>query len=159
PSRWRRNVSTAMSASLTGDSDTPLVHCRSGCLNVLSAISPASRTASANCAAVAAARALRSTSCNGQTLHPNGRPIGAGAELEIVRRLEAREHRDEAAGDRDLAHRVAAAALLDPEPGGAAAVVAGDRIDAHADQLGYVEAFVDVGDQLIGRARAGFEMK
>src|SRR5258706_12758335 len=104
-----------MSASLPGESDTPLVHCRSGCLSVLSAISPASRTASANCAAVAATGALGSASCNGQALHPNGRRIGAVAELEIVGGLEPGKHRDEIAGDRDLAHRIGAAAVLDPE--------------------------------------------
>ena len=50
-------------------------------------------------------------------------------------------------------------AVLDPQPGRAAAVVAGDEIGAHADQVGDVEAVLDRGDQLL-RARApGCEMQ
>jgi PmbA protein len=36
------------------------------------------------------------------------------------------------AGDRHFAHRVSDLAVLDPEPGGAAAVIAGDAVDPHA---------------------------
>ena len=54
------------------------------------------------------------------------------------------------AGDRDLADRKGELATLDPEAGGAAAVVAGDDVGAHADQVGDIEPVLDVGDQLVG---------
>ena len=41
------------------------------------------------------------------------------------------QHRAEVAGDRDLLDRVRELAVLDPEPGGAARVVAGDGVEAH----------------------------
>src|SRR5262249_41930215 len=78
---------------------------------------------------------------------------------EIARGLERTEHCHKIAGDRDLADRVAAAPILDPETGCAAAIVASDLIDAHADELGYVEALDDVGDELRGRARPGLEVE
>src|SRR5207247_8414503 len=109
-----------ISASLTGD-DSPLIHCRTGWRKVRSAISPAARTASAS--ASASALRLRSASGNGQPLDAHGRRIRAIAELEIVGRLERAEHRNEIAGDRDFAQRIAAAATLDPQPGRAAVVV------------------------------------
>src|SRR6266446_2460000 len=111
-----------MSASLTGD-DSPLIHCRNGCRKVRSATSPAARTVSAS--AGASALRLRSTSGNGQPLDAHRRRVGAIAELEIVSGLKRSEYCDQIARDRDFAHRVAAAAILDPEPRRAAAVVAG----------------------------------
>ena len=50
-------------------------------------------------------------------------------------------------------------AILDPEAGGAAAVIAGHAIDAHAHQLGDIEALADVGDQLCRRKLARFQIE
>src|SRR5215831_17469134 len=61
--------------------------------------------------------------------------------------------------DRDLAHWIGDLAIFDPETGGAAAIVAGDAVDAGADQIGDVEALLDVRHQLGRRYGAGFEMQ
>ena len=107
----------------------------------------------------ASALRLRSTSGNGQPLDAHCRRVGAIAELEIVGRLKRTKYRDQIARNRDFAHRIAAAAILDPEARRAAAVVAGHRVHARADQLGDVEAIGDVGDQLIGAARSRLNMQ
>src|SRR5712691_5151653 len=147
-----------MSASQTGDVAS-LSHCLTGPRKVLSATSPAARTAPANSAVSSAAGSARSASCNGEALHTHGRRIGAHAELEVVCGRERGVHSDEIAGDRHLAHRVAALAVLDPEAAGAAAVVAGHAVDAEADQLGDIETLGNVRDQLVGRELARFEME
>src|SRR5262249_52385830 len=156
--RSRSSSSTAMSTSLTTEV-LPLAHCFGDLPKVLSASAPPSRTAAASNAAASAALRWPSASCNGEALQANGRRIGAVAELEIVGGLDRTEHGDEVARDGHLAHRISALAVLDPEAGGAAAVVAGHLVDAHADQLGDIEAVRDVGDQFVGRLRAGFEMQ
>src|SRR3954468_24558032 len=63
------------------------------------------------------------------------------------------------AGDRHLAHGISEFAVLDPEAGGAATAMAGDAVDARADQIGDVETLLDVGDQLGRRLRAGFKVQ
>src|SRR5205085_5480616 len=62
-------------------------------------------------------------------------------------------------GDRDLAYRIGQFAVLDPQAGGATAVVAGHEVGAHADQVSDVKAVLDVGDQLSRRLRSRFEMQ
>ena len=64
------------------------------------------------------------------------------------------EHVLEIARDGDFRNRKGDLAILDPEAGGAAAVIAGHAIDAHAHQFGDIEALFDVGDQFFGRKRA-----
>src|SRR5262249_17223719 len=146
-----------MSASQTGDVAS-LSHCLTGPRNVLSASSPAARTASAR-NVVMPTLAARSASGNGQALHTHGRSIGAPAEFEVVGGRERGVHGDQIAGDRDFAYRVGALAVLNPEAAGTAAIVAGDAIDAEADQLGDVKALGDIGDQFIGRERTRFEIE
>src|SRR5690348_11567618 len=97
----RNRASTAMSASLTGD-DAPLVQLFSGAPNIASASAPASRTHAASRAASAASSA-GSVAGNGQALDAQGRRVGAVAEFQIVRRREALEYVEQAAGDGHLA--------------------------------------------------------
>ena len=150
-SRARSRSLTAMSASLTGESSSPLVQRLSGPRD-----GRARKLAGlAHHGFERAARRRRRDHCPA-TVRPSSRTrrrIGAVAEFEIVGRRQRAEHVEQMAGDGDLAHRIGALAVLDPEAGGAAAVVAGHHVDAHADQVGDVEAVGDVGDQLLG-ARA-----
>src|SRR5580700_5525246 len=115
PSRSRNSLSTAMSASQTGD-EAPLVQFFKGVPNMERASAPASRTLDARCWA-ARARSTVSVARNSQALHADGRSVGAVAEGKIVRRFETLEHFEQLPGDRDLAHRVGQFAVLDPEPG------------------------------------------
>src|SRR3954452_3858974 len=151
-----------MSASETGD-DAPLVHFFSSVRNIHCASAPASRTVSFSSAAsrlrMVSSSELASASAKRQTLDAHRRRIDAVAELEIVRGLHRLEDLEQMAGDRDLTHGIGELAVLDPEAGGAAAVVAGDAIDPGADQVGDVKALLDIGDQLGRRRRAGLEMQ
>src|SRR5579862_5564388 len=109
--RSRNNTSTAISASDTGDSASPLVQFFNGVLNIDSAKAPASRTASASRAACCC-RSTTSVAGNSQALHAHGRRIGAVAEGEVVRRHETLEYFREVAGDGDFAHRISQHAVL-----------------------------------------------
>src|SRR5262249_50744051 len=115
-SRSRNSLSTAMSASDTGEAASPLVQLFSGVPNIDRANRPASRTLAAS----RAASRCRSTSVagNNQALHAHGRCIGAIAEGEVASRREALEYLGEMAGDGDFAHRISQRAALDPEAGG-----------------------------------------
>src|SRR5271170_3346582 len=157
-SRSRNSRSTAISASETGEEVGPLVQVRSGAPNIACASAPASRTAASSRAEICAKPAT-SMAGNSQTLHAHGRRIGAVAEGQVVRRLEACEYIAERAGDRDLADRESALAVLDPESGGAAAIVAGHQIDPHADQVGDEKAVLDLGDQRVGALGSRRQMK
>src|SRR5580693_894367 len=137
-SRSRSNTSTAISASDTGDKASPLVQFFSGVLNIASAKAPASRTASARRAACCC-RSTTSVAGNSEALHAHGRRIGAVAEDEVVRRRQALEYFGEVPGDSDFAHRISELAILDPKSRGAAAIIAGHQVDAHADQVGDIE--------------------
>src|SRR3954454_1860568 len=119
-SRARKKLSTAMSASLTGEPPC-LVQFLTDVWNVRAASAPASRTASSTARFSSGTR-------NGQSFQPHGWRIGAVAEFEIVRRRERRENVVEMARDRDLTHRIHQFAVLDPQARGAAAVIAGDEI-------------------------------
>src|SRR4029079_6548929 len=132
----------AISASHTGD-DPFLVQRRNGPRKVFSASSPASRTAANNKSRSASGLPAG----NGETLHADGRRIGAVAELEIVCRRQRGEHLGEIAGNRNFADREGRFAILDPEAGRAAAVIAGDLVDAHADQTGHIEPVAEIGNQ------------
>src|SRR3954467_552482 len=118
-----------MSASDTGE-ETPLVQFFSSVRNSDSASAPASRTASASSApSPAMIRSLRLsalTSANRQSLDAQRRRIDAVAEFQIVGRRERFEHLDQMTGDGHFAHRKGNLAVLDPESGCAAAVIAGD---------------------------------
>src|SRR3954468_6137051 len=148
-----------MSASETGD-EAPLVQFFSSVRNSDKASAPASRTVSRNSAASRAQiLSAVSASAKRQALDAQRRRVDAVAEFQIVGRDERLEHRQQVSGDRHLAHGVGDLAVLDPEAGGAAAVIAGHAIDAGADQVGDVKALLDVGDQLFRRHRAGFEVQ
>src|SRR5688572_14285725 len=123
-----------MSASDTGE-DAPLVQFFSSVRNSDSASAPASRTVSVSRAAsrfsisrVTILSCTRSalTSAKRQPLDTNRRRIDAVTEFQIVGRHHRLEYLQQMPGDRDLAHRIGDFAILDPEAGGAAAVVAGD---------------------------------
>src|SRR3954465_7984394 len=160
--RASRRSLTAMSAYETGE-DAPLVHFFSSVRNIDCASAPASRTVSCSSAAsrvrMASPVAFVSTSAKRQTLDAHRRRIDAVAELEIVRRLHRLEDLEQMAGYRHLAHGISEFAVLDPEAGGAATVIAGDAVDTRADQIGDVETLLDVGDQLGRRRRAGFKVQ
>src|ERR1700710_1143164 len=151
-----------MSASATGD-DAPLVQLLISVRNSDSASAPASRTAWFNSAASrgptlsGALPAL--TSAKRQSLDTHRRSVDAIAEFEVVGRHHRFEYFEQVAGDRHLAHRIGNGAVLDPETGGAAAIVAGHAVDAGADQGGDVKSLLDIGDQLGRRGLAGFEMQ
>src|SRR6266851_2006472 len=91
---------------------------------------------------------------DGEVIDAQGRRIGAGAEFEVASGDHAPEHVVEVAGDGHLADRKDDLAVLDPEPGGAAAVIAGQAVDPHAHQFGDVKSALDVRDELSGAKRA-----
>src|SRR5262245_8235706 len=143
-----------MSASDTGES-LPLVQCFSAALNVMSARSPASWTALASSSRIR----LRSDPGNGQTLDPHRRRVGSVAEFEIIGGRERAENIVEVTGNRHLADRIGQFAALDPKTGSAAAVIAGDDVDAHANQVSDVEPVLDVSDQFFWRDSTSFKVE
>src|SRR3954470_14303949 len=151
-----------MSASETGD-DAPLIQFFRSVRNSDSASAPASRTVLSSSVASRARRLSRSsrelTSANRQALDAQRRRVDAVAEFQIVGRNQRPEHLKQMARDRYLADRIGDLAVLDPEAGGAAAVIAGHAVDAGADQVGDVKALLDIGDQLGRRRLAGLEMQ
>src|SRR5688572_11460253 len=90
-------------------------------------------------------------SSDSHAIDPNGRRVHAVAELQIAGRLQFAEYVLEIAGNRQFADGVGDLAVLDPEAGSAAAVIAGDAVDAHAHKFGDVKPFADIGHQF-GRA-------
>src|ERR1700758_2658065 len=104
---------------------------------------PASRTVSSS--------NLRSSDASGagkcHALDADSGGIGAMAEFQVAGRGQAQEHILEIAGDGDFGNGKGDLAILDPETGGAATVVARHAIDAHAHQLSDVEALFDIGHQ------------
>src|SRR5438876_11777746 len=144
-----------MSASDTGD-EAPLVQFFSSVRNSDSASAPASRTVAFN---KSASRARSLASAKRQSLDAHRRRVDAVAEFQNVGGLHRLEDLEQVSRDRHLAHRMGDLAVLDPEAGRAAAVVAGDAVDAGADQIGDVEALLDVAHQLGRRGFAGFEMQ
>src|SRR5262249_8015383 len=84
---------------------------------------------------------------NGQAFDPNGRGVHAVAESQIVGGGQRLEDVEQVTRDGNLADRVTDLSVLDPEPAGAATVVARHAVDAAADQVGDVEAVLDVRDQ------------
>src|SRR5262245_14777694 len=130
-----------MSASETGE-DAPLIHVLSSVRNIDSARRPASRTLSVRSAA-SRVRLFPSTrtgsaSAKRQTLDAHRRRIDAVAEFQIVGGLHRLEDVEQMARDRDFADGIGDLAVVDPEAGGAPAVIAGDAVDAGADQVGDV---------------------
>src|SRR6185437_11801155 len=110
-----------------------------------SASAPASRTvsfmsrtsrASAAVSTVATPSPRASASAKRQSFDAHGGSIDAIAKFQIVRRHHRLEDFEQVTGDGHLADRIAELAVLDPEAGGAAAIVAGDAVDAGADQVG-----------------------
>jgi hypothetical protein len=114
-----------MSASLTGD-EPALSQRFIEPWAVAMASSPASRAIAAS----ASRSSTRSLSCNGQSFDAHGRRVDAVFEFEIIGRRQAAEDIEQMAGDGDFAHRISALAVLDPETGSAAAVIAGDAVNA-----------------------------
>src|SRR5439155_545124 len=150
---------TAMSASETGD-EAPLVQFFSSVRNSDNASAPASRTVSRNSAASRAQiLSAVSASAKRQALDAQRRRVDAVAEFQVVGGDQRLEHRQQMARDRHLADRVRDLAILYPEAGSAAAVIAGHAVDAGSDQVGDVKSLLDVGDQLLRRHLTGFEMQ
>src|SRR5439155_16773786 len=150
---------TAMSASETGD-ETPLVQFFSSVRNSDKASAPASRTVSRNSAASRAQiTSAISASAKRQALDAQRRRVDAVSEFQIVGGNQRFEHWQQMARDRHLADGISDLAVLDPESGGAAAVIAGHPVDAGADQVGDVKTLLDVGDQLLRRHLAGLEVQ
>src|SRR5262249_55313942 len=143
------NSSTAISASDTRE-DCPLVHCLISVRNIFSASAPAWRTACFNSAASLAIS--RSPTSNRQSLDANRRRVNPVLELGIVCRRRGLEDVEQVAGDGHLTYGKADPAVLDPEAARTAAVVASDAVDAGADEIGHVEAFLDIAHQF-GRGR------
>src|SRR3954463_4599266 len=115
---------TAISASETGD-DAPLVQFFKSVRNSDSASAPASRTVSVSSAASRALIASSvSASAKRQALDAQRRRVDAVTEFQIVGRDQRFEHRQQMARDRHLADGIGELAVLDPEAGRAAAVVA-----------------------------------
>src|SRR5689334_20316761 len=120
PAAWiaiscsRSRASTARSASLTGDvlSLIQLLICPR---KVRSASAPPSRTAAATRSRSAAPSISGLSAGNGEAFDAQGRRVGAEAEFKIVGGGQLAEYVDQIAGDRDLAHRIGALAVLDPE--------------------------------------------
>src|SRR6201999_2947114 len=139
----------------TGDLSWPLVQCLSGRLAVTRASSPASRMTVSSLSF----SAPRSLAGNSQSLQPHRGRVDAVAEVEIVRRRQRAEDIEQMSSDGDLAHGKSLFAVLDPEAGGAAAVVAGHHVDAATDQIGDVETVLDVDDEFVRHERARFEMQ
>src|SRR3974390_374702 len=145
-SRARSRSLTATSPSLTGEVSSPLGQHLKAPRAAPHPPSPASRiTASSGARSVTG-----SLPGNGAPLEPQRRRIGAVAEFEIVGGRECAENVGQMSSDGDLAHRVSALAVLDPEAGGAAAVGTSHYVPAHANQVGHVKTVVDVGDQILG---------
>src|ERR1700741_1265365 len=82
------------------------------------------------------------------------RRVGRALELQVVGRGHVQEHVLQVPGYGDAAHRPGELAVLDPEARGTAAVVAGDAVDAEADQVGDVEAALDVAQKRVVRKLA-----
>src|SRR6516165_10055058 len=156
-----------MSASETGD-EAPLVQFFSSVRNKDSASAPASRTVFLNSrasrvgslrVAIAAFTPSELAPAKRQSFDSQRRRIDAIAKLQIVGGHQRFEDMEKVTCDRHLAHRIGDLAVLDPEAGGAAAVVTRHAVDAGADEIGDIETLPNVGDQL-GRGRfAGLEMK
>src|SRR5882724_5290779 len=150
---------TAISASETGD-EAPLVQFFNSVRNIAFASAPASRTASVSSAASRAVTfSAVSASAKRQALDAQRRRINAVAEFQVVGGDQRFEHRQQMARDRHLADGVGDLAVLDPEAGCAAAVIAGDAVDAGADQVGDVKALLDIRNQFLRRHVAGLEMQ
>ena len=72
------------------------------------------------------------------------------AEFKIVADLRnVVQHVLEIAGDGDLFNRVSQFAVFNPQAAGAAGEVAGHQVHAKAEKLGYVQATLYVGDDLL----------
>ena len=134
-SRSRSSASTAMSASLTGD-DLPLVQLLSGTAKGLQR----ERAGFAHGGGQAIAqrpRDLAGFKARQRSVLPPARSARwCRSGTRDRSRATSAEHVDQMSGDRHLADRIGELAVLDPEAGGAAAVVAGHHVDAHADQVG-----------------------
>src|SRR3954467_4772190 len=120
-----------MSASETGD-EVPLVQFFSSVRNSASARAPASRTVSLSkaasrfmsCAKFPCCTPSALASAKRQSLDAHRRRIDAIAEFQIVGRHHRLEDLEQMTGDGDLADRIADLAILDPEAGSTAAIVA-----------------------------------
>src|SRR5215831_7130086 len=100
-------------------------------------MAPASRRLATN----SAVSSLSSRTCYGHAVDAQGRGIGAITKNEIARRGQVAVHVFQIPGDSDFAHGIGKAAVLDPETSGAARIIAGHTVHAHADELRDVEAF------------------
>src|SRR5436190_1363798 len=151
-----------MSASDTGD-EAPLVHFFNSVRNSDRASAPACWTLSFSSAASRLMYVSRPmpalTSAKRQSLDPHRRGIHPIAEFKIVGWPQCLEYLKQMTRDRDLADRVSDLAVIDPEAGCAAAVVAGHAIYPRSDQVGDVKTLLDVGDQLGRTGLARFEVQ
>src|SRR4051812_8781209 len=124
-----------MSASETGD-EAPLVQVFNSVWNIESASLPASRTTSLSKLASRVRSAVPEPwilpSSKRQSLDAHRRRVDAIAEFQVVGRRHRLEDLEQMARYRHLAHGVTDLAIFDPEAGCAAAVVAGNAVDAGA---------------------------
>src|SRR5882757_8126625 len=144
-----------MSASDTGD-EAPLVQFFNSVRNSESASAPASRTLCvSNAASRAWIRVCVSASAKRQALDAQRRRVDAITEFQVIGWNQRLEDLKQMARDRHFADGIGKLAILDPEARRAAAVIAGDAVDAGADQIGDVESLFDIGQQFGRRRLAG----
>ena len=110
------------------------------------------RTRTSERAAQAPATVIRATLSVGADVAPRNTQV-------VPDHLDAGEHVAQVAGDGHLLDRVGELAVLDPEPGGAARVVARHQVHAEPDQLRHVEPGWHRGDDRLGRVRPGLEVE
>src|ERR1700676_1030111 len=127
---------------------------------------PASRTVSSSsfrsCGALpyaAASPLCRSSAGKGHAFDADGGRVDAVAEFQVVGGNKMGEHVFEISRDGAFRNRKGDLAIFDPEPGCAAAVIAGHTIDSHAHQLGDIEALLYVGNKVFHREFARLQVE
>src|SRR5471032_370263 len=127
---------------------------------------PASRTVSSSsfrsCGALpyaAASPRCRSSAGKGHAFDADGGRVDAVAEFQVVGGNEMGKHVLEISRDGDFGNRKGDLAILDPEPGRAAAVIAGHAINSHAHQFGDIEALLYVGNKVFYAGFSRFQVE
>src|SRR5689334_3688126 len=100
-----------------------------------------------------------SAATNREAFYAQRRRIRSETKLEIGCRQQILEYFCEVSCNRDLADRIAALATHDPKSGCATAIISRNEIDAAADEIGDIEALLDIGNQRLRRIRAGRKMQ
>src|SRR5260370_28472885 len=136
---------TAISASDTGEG-APLVQFFSWVRNRDNASGAAPRTVPARNAASRVRKSSRIasalTSAKRQSLDAHRRSIDAITEFQVVGGHQRFEYLEKMPRDRHLAHRIGDLAILNPEPGCAAAVIPRHAIAARTNPVGHVHSLL-----------------